>query len=126
MNELVIELERKAAGMTDETPYCVLSRSMVHRVIDALGRPPVEDLWLMEVQRRLTPTEFRIYQALYRARGKAVENALLLRGARIAQLETLWVHVRRLRMKAEMYGLGEIKTVRECGYFLEMPEGGWR
>lgn len=124
MNELIIELERRAATMTDDTPYCVLSRELVSRMIDALGQPPVEDPWLMEMQQKLTATEYRLYHVLYRARGKPVKNAVLLNYTGIEQLSTLWVHIRRLRVKAQVHGWGVIKTVKECGYFLELASGG--
>lgn len=122
MNELVIELERKAAGMTDETPYCVLSREMMQRILAALDAPlPVEDPWLVAMQQALTPIEFRVYHTLYRARGRTVDTPTLLLAARVNGAASLWVHIRRLRVKVEQRGWPEIKTVRGDGYYLSLP-----
>ncbi|MGD9729520.1 MAG: winged helix-turn-helix domain-containing protein [Nitrospiraceae bacterium] len=120
MNELIVELERKVAGVSADAPYCVLSRELVRQLIVALGQPQAEDPWLLEIQGGTTPIEFRIYRALYQAKGRIVEHASLLGSAGVATLESLWVHVRRLRMKVEAHGWGKIETVRERGYFLEV------
>jgi len=78
----------------------------------------------------LTPTEFRLLQALLERRGRTMSRKQLLEKAwdvepgaseRI-QTRTVDMHVRRLRAK-----LGEtgdwIKTIRGFGYRLKVPEG---
>jgi two-component system phosphate regulon response regulator PhoB len=79
---------------------------------------------------KLTPTEFRLLQALMERRGRTQSRKQLLEKAwdvdsgasdRI-QTRTVDMHVRRLRSK-----LGEagdwIQTIRGFGYRLKVPEG---
>lgn len=78
----------------------------------------------------LTPTEFRLLQALMERRGRTQSRKQLLEKAwdvesgvsdRI-QTRTVDMHVRRLR--AKMGDVGEwIQTVRGFGYRLKVPEG---
>ncbi len=78
----------------------------------------------------LTPTEFRLLQALMERRGRTQSRKQLLEKAwaveagvsdRI-QTRTVDMHVRRLR--AKLGGLGDwIQTVRGFGYRLKVPEG---
>jgi two-component system, OmpR family, phosphate regulon response regulator PhoB len=78
----------------------------------------------------LTPTEFRLLQALMERRGRTQSRKQLLEKAwsvesgvsdRI-QTRTVDMHVRRLR--AKLGDVGEwIQTVRGFGYRLKVPEG---
>jgi two-component system phosphate regulon response regulator PhoB len=78
----------------------------------------------------LTPTEFRLLQALMERRGRTQSRKQLLEKAwsveaavsdRI-QTRTVDMHVRRLR--AKLGGVGDwIQTVRGFGYRLKVPEG---
>jgi DNA-binding response OmpR family regulator len=118
--ELIGELRRVVALASNDAPYCVLSRRQVEAVLALLAEAPLADPWLVKAEKTLTPTEFRLYRALYLARGVTVDKRDLLHGAGIEKAETLWVHVRRLRCKALEMALGKIETVRERGYFLEV------
>ncbi|MDZ7780845.1 MAG: response regulator transcription factor [Gemmatimonadota bacterium] len=78
----------------------------------------------------LTPTEFRLLQALLERRGKTQSRRQLLEKAwslesgvseRI-QTRTVDMHVRRLRSKLGEVG-GWIHTIRGFGYRLDIPEG---
>jgi len=72
----------------------------------------------------LTPTENRILQALYRHRGEVLTPDFLLANAweagHAGSLESLWVHIRRLRNKIEPDPDAPIYvvTVRRQGYCL--------
>ena len=78
----------------------------------------------------LTPTEFRLLQALMERRGRTQSRKQLLEKAwdvesgvsdRI-QTRTVDMHVRRLR--AKLGDIGDwIQTVRGFGYRLKVPEG---
>jgi two-component system phosphate regulon response regulator PhoB len=82
------------------------------------------------VELDLTPTEFRLLQALMERRGRTQSRTQLLEMAwdvesevseRI-QTRTVDMHVRRLRSKLGETG-GWIETVRGFGYRLVVPEG---
>jgi two-component system phosphate regulon response regulator PhoB len=78
----------------------------------------------------LTPTEFRLLQALMERRGRTQSRKQLLEVAwdvesgvsgRI-QTRTVDMHVRRLR--AKLGGVGDwIQTIRGFGYRLKVPDG---
>jgi len=78
----------------------------------------------------LTPTEFRLLQALLERRGRTQSRQQLLEKAweveaRVAdriQTRTVDMHVRRLRSKLGEVG-GWIQTVRGFGYRLRIPDG---
>jgi two-component system phosphate regulon response regulator PhoB len=83
-----------------------------------------------EEELSLTPTEFRLLQALMERRGRTQSRKQLLEKAwsvesgvsdRI-QTRTVDMHVRRLRSKLGTVG-GWIQTVRGFGYRLKVPEG---
>ena len=78
----------------------------------------------------LTPTEFRLLQALLERRGRTQSRKQLLEKAwdveagaseRI-QTRTVDMHVRRLRAKLGRFG-DWIQTIRGFGYRLKLPEG---
>jgi two-component system, OmpR family, phosphate regulon response regulator PhoB len=78
----------------------------------------------------LTPTEFRLLQALMERRGRTQSRRQLLERAwdvesdvadRI-QTRTVDMHVRRLRTKLGPVG-DWVETVRGFGYRLKVPEG---
>jgi two-component system phosphate regulon response regulator PhoB len=79
---------------------------------------------------KLTPTEFRLLQALMERRGRTQSRRQLLEKAwdvdagasdRI-QTRTVDMHIRRLRSKLGEAG-GWIQTIRGFGYRLKVPEG---
>jgi two-component system phosphate regulon response regulator PhoB len=78
----------------------------------------------------LTPTEFRLLQALLERRGRTQSRKQLLEKAWDVQAEvserlqtrTVDMHVRRLRSKLAEVG-DWIETVRGFGYRLKVPEG---
>jgi two-component system phosphate regulon response regulator PhoB len=83
-----------------------------------------------EEELSLTPTEFRLLQALIERRGRTQSRKQLLEKAwsvesgvsdRI-QTRTVDMHVRRLRSKLGAVGAW-IQTVRGFGYRLKVPEG---
>lgn len=85
---------------------------------------------MADVELSLTPTEFRLLQALMERRGWTLSRKQLLEKAwdvesgvsdRI-QTRTVDMHVRRLR--AKLGEVGEwIQTIRGFGYRLQLPEG---
>lgn len=120
MGELIGELRRAVTLVSDDAPYCVLSRRQVQAVLALLTKAPLEDPWLVRAEKALTPIEFRLYRVLYLAHGVPVDKRDLLDRAGIDKPETLWVHIRRLRCKLVDGALGKILTVRERGYFLDV------
>jgi two-component system phosphate regulon response regulator PhoB len=79
---------------------------------------------------KLTPTEFRLLQALMERRGRTQTRKQLLEKAwevestvsdRI-QTRTVDMHVRRLRTKLGDVG-DWVQTIRGFGYRLKVPEG---
>lgn len=124
-NGLVDELKRLLALASDEAPYCVLSRRQVAHVVEmlgALGDVPTGDPWLEQIEDSLTPIEYRIYKTLYDAKEGVVAMDTVWELSRARTVNSLWAHMRRLRDKCVMYGLGEIETVRSKGYMLVLPE----
>jgi two-component system phosphate regulon response regulator PhoB len=86
--------------------------------------------WLEGEELNLTPTEFRLLQALLERRGRTQSRKQLLEKAwdveagaseRI-QTRTVDMHVRRLRAKLGRFG-DWIQTIRGFGYRLKLPEG---
>ena len=71
-----------------------------------------------ECMEKLTPTETRLLQMLYRHQGKVVASEQLL--TEVATPEALFVNIRRLRIKLEPdpSSPSVIQTVRGQGYFL--------
>ena len=125
MTELMTELTRVLALASDETPYCVLSRRQVQQVVAALatiGHAPVVDPWLAAIEDSMTPIEYRIYKALYDARGGVVAMDTVWDLSRARTVASLWAHMRRLRDKCALYDWGDIETVRMKGYMLVLPE----
>lgn len=81
-----------------------------------------------EEQIPLTPTENRILRTLYSNRGRVISPTFLLAKAwdpvRQGSVESLWVHVRRLRAKIEddPNNPRYVTTVRGQGYCLPQPQ----
>lgn len=117
---LLAELRWKCTATSEDAPYVVLSRDMLERIIVALEQPPAEDALLLAIQNIATPIEFRMWRALYVAKGKPVSTTDLRAAAGVERVGTLWVHVRRLRAKLRASALGKIETVRGRGYYLEL------
>lgn len=70
-----------------------------------------------------TPIERRLYRILAAAGGE-VSYAELQRMANIQSLSSLWVHMRRLRLRMEKLKDGrQIYTIRGLGYVLRLKEG---
>lgn len=125
MTDLITELNRVLALASDETPYCVLSRRQVQQVVAALatkGHASVVDPWLAAIEDSTTPIEYRIYKALYDARGGVVAMDTVWELSRARTVSSLWAHMRRLRDKCALYDWGDIETVRMKGYMLLLPE----
>ena len=77
----------------------------------------------------LTPTENRILRALFRNRGRTVSSTSLMSQAwgdpvRHGTIESLWVHIRRLRAKIEVDPDNPhyVTTVRGRGYCLQQQQ----
>jgi DNA-binding response OmpR family regulator len=75
----------------------------------------------------LTPTEFRLLEALVRAGGDVVSHAQLLRAAWPTETDPdpLWLkpHLVRLRSKVELAGGPSIVALRGVGYRIEADDG---
>lgn len=119
---IVWELRRLLATTSEETPYCVLSRQNTQVLLEILTQQPADNPLLEEVEKVLTPIEFRLYKTLYQAQGMTVLSEELLQRAGTKTESSLWVHVRRLRLKLEAKAKqwGVVETVRERGYFLSL------
>jgi DNA-binding response OmpR family regulator len=76
----------------------------------------------------LTPTEFRLLEALVRAAGDIVPHHLLARSGWPAESDPdlLWLkpHLARLRSKVEGAGGPRILAVRGVGYRIDADESG--
>jgi DNA-binding response OmpR family regulator len=76
---------------------------------------------------QLTPTEFRLLEALVRAGGDLVPHLQLARAGWPAEADPdlLWLkpHLARLRSKVEAAGGPEILAVRGVGYRIEADAG---
>ncbi len=89
-----------------------------------------QSAWIDDAEIDLTPTEFRLLQALLERRGRTQSRKQLLErawdidpvGSDCLHTRTVDMHVRRLRAK-----LGDIavwiQTVRGFGYRIKVPEG---
>ncbi len=89
-----------------------------------------QSAWIDDAEVDLTPTEFRLLQALLERRGRTQSRKQLLErawdidpvGSDCLHTRTVDMHVRRLRAK-----LGDIavwiQTVRGFGYRIKVPEG---
>ncbi|MEZ4415637.1 MAG: response regulator transcription factor [Gemmatimonadota bacterium] len=123
--ELVLRVEavlRRAVGAAAG------SGSML-RALDLRLDPSAARCWWREQELQLTPTEFRLLQALMERRGRTLSRHQLLESVwdvdqRVAgrlQTRTVDMHMRRLRAK-----LGEagewVQTVRGFGYRFEPPD----
>lgn len=92
--------------------------TVILTALDLANQPPEEDgLPLTRIERSL-------YVALKANPGEPVTYEELRRradtpGARPLTVGSMWVHIRRLRMKLEAAGMGEIQTVRGVGYQLK-------
>src|SRR5207342_2100011 len=79
-----------------------------------------------DVALALTPTEFRLLEALVRANGDIVPHHLLARAGWPAETDPdlLWLkpHLARLRAKVEAVGGPRIVAVRSVGYRIEADE----
>jgi DNA-binding response OmpR family regulator len=89
--------------------------------------PGRHDARVGELQLQLTPTEFRLLEALVRARGDIVPHLQLARAGWPAEPnpDLLWLkpHLARLRGKVDDAGGPAIVALRGVGYRIETGEG---
>jgi two-component system, OmpR family, KDP operon response regulator KdpE len=90
--------------------------------------PGRHDARVRGVPLQLTPTEFRLLEALVRAGGDLVPHLQLARAGWPAETDPdlLWLkpHLARLRSKVEAAGGPSILAVRGVGYRIEVDSGG--
>lgn len=99
--------------------------NLEHAVDNRLRINFVQQYAVIDGQRTpLTPTENRLLKTLYEHRGSVITPAFLLANAwksdQAGSLESLWVHIRRLRSKIEPDPTAPVYvvTVRGRGYYL--------
>ena len=94
---------------------------------DLVLEPGRHEARVGETQLTLTPTEFRLLEALVRAGGDLVAHHRLARAGWPAEPDPdlLWLkpHLARLRAKLESAGGPSIVAVRSVGYRIELDEG---
>jgi len=94
---------------------------------DLVLEPGRHEARVGEQQLTLTPTEFRLLEALVRANGDLVAHHRLARAGWPAEPDPdlLWLkpHLARLRAKLEAVGGPAIVAVRSVGYRIEVGEG---
>lgn len=121
LNELTQMVERTPKSRTQ----IMIDRTLADRLMGTLARNVEQAKFLFEAEHVLGYKEFRLLRALYQANGEMVTNDSLQYCADIDNLDTLWVHIRRLRIKLAQYSMGSINTVRELrhsGYVYVKPE----
>lgn len=81
---------------------------------------------LASLERHLTPIENRLLRTLWQHKGQTVAFETLIHAAGMrcaddleAAQASLWVHIRRLRMKLEERSTLRVLTVRTIGYLLQ-------
>lgn len=81
---------------------------------------------LAQMERHLTPIENRLLRAFWQHKGETVVFETLIHAAGMrcaddmaAAQASLWVHIRRLRMKLEKHSALRVLTVRTIGYQLQ-------
>lgn len=84
---------------------------------------------LASLERHLTPIENRLLRHFWQHKGRTVDFATLIHAAGMrcaddmeAAKASLWVHIRRLRMKLEERSTLRVLTVRTIGYLLQEGE----
>jgi DNA-binding response OmpR family regulator len=94
---------------------------------DLVLEPPRHEARVGDTPLDLTPTEFRLLEALVRARGDLVPHHRLARAGWPAEPDPdlLWLkpHLARLRAKLAVAGGPGIIAVRSVGYRIEADEG---
>lgn len=97
----------------------MLPRWVVGGLLQGMGDPHEHlDKYLLP-SNRLTPAEKRILARLEILPNVVIDKDEVLRASGCNDHPSLWVHVRRLRMKIDPH-LAKLRTVRGVGYFLEM------
>lgn len=116
--ELIHQLYQRLATTSDETPYCIIPRSLLVTAINAIDHipPATTDPLLSTIEKEATAKEFRLLMRLAEAWGSPVTHANLMAAASIDTLNSLQVHFSRLRAKLAENGWGQIVPVRHIGY----------
>lgn len=105
----------------DHVPHVYIGRDEAQQIVTLLQQRADGDPLLADLERHLTPIEYRIVRKLREA-GSVVAPDALAEAADVATKSSLWVHIRRLRKKLEAKQLGiEIDTIRGRGYALVEP-----
>ena len=117
LHELTQVMQRTSSARA----YIRIDRDLACGLLEALNRTDAPSSELSRAERYLTYTEFRIFRALYQAGHMLTYNELIT-VAEINTVDALWVHIRRLRIKLMLYGMGSIDTIRSRGYIYVKPE----
>lgn len=121
---LADRLESVRLCLPKDATEVVLNRATFDEVVNILGARQVRDTRRVTVidnfaTNSLTKTENRILELVFTARGTPVQSEKFRLGT-----ESLWVHVRRLRVKIEAQRMPfRIETVRGRGYRLVWEDG---
>lgn len=118
--DVLQELSQAVQSASMEHTYIKIDRTLANGLLDALNRTDAPSSELVKAERKLTFTEYLIFRALYQA-GRMLTYGELMTIAEIKTVDTLWVHIRRLRVKLMLYGMGSIDTIRRRGYILVNP-----
>lgn len=112
--ELLHELRRYQTSMTDEAPYCVISRSLLSAAIENLESLIVNgraDPFMEDIRSKTTAREYGIIRYLDQYAGQIVPFADIMRDTGTGTRNALWAHTSRLRRKCKEYGWGKILHV---------------
>ena len=123
--ELLRDLHHRLAGMTDEAPYCIMSRTLLTTLIDYLAsrhQPDDGDPLLARIRTQTTRREYSIIECLNQSPGNIVTYDAILQYTGISTPDSLWTHACRLRKKAADHGWGQIGMIKKTGYIWIRPD----
>lgn len=113
--DVLQELTQVVQSTSQRHNYIRIDRGLANDILRILNRTDAPSAMLSEAERHLTPNEFRIFRALYQAK-MMVTYGQLMNHTGIETIDSLWVHIRRLRVKLAKHEMGSIDTIRERGY----------
>ncbi len=100
----------------EHIPHVYIGREEAQLIVTLLQQRAAGDPLLVELERHLTPIEYRIVRKLRETDGVVAPEALL-EATEVPTKASLWVHIRRLRTKLVGRGVA-IDTIRGRGYVL--------
>ena len=99
---------------------CVnVPRELVERLLEIRRDRQASVQMYLKERRILTPTELTLFSALLKTPGHPVSKRDLLTATGAASIESLWVHVYRMRDKINPQ-VAEVHAVTRFGYMVEL------